>query len=118
NRATAPASSTWTVRNTGTEPVWVASSTLSGADVSQFAVGGTCATRGAANPLAANETCTVVAAFRPTTTGAKTALLTTVTNGPTFTANLTGTGRNLTGTALTDFGDQHVGVSTTRTLRI
>ncbi|HEY6891935.1 MAG TPA: choice-of-anchor D domain-containing protein, partial [Solirubrobacter sp.] len=118
NRATAPASSTWTVRNTGTDPVWVISTTITGADASQFAVAGTCTTRGAANPLAANETCTVVAAFRPTTTGAKTALLTTITNGPTFTANLTGTGRNLTGTALTDFGAQHVGVPATRTLRI
>ncbi|MDA0162377.1 choice-of-anchor D domain-containing protein [Solirubrobacter ginsenosidimutans] len=111
NLPSAPTSKTWTLRNTGTDPVWVVSSVLSGADASQFAVSGTCATRGQANPLALNETCTVVTGFRPTSTGAKSAVLTTVTNGPAFTTGaITGFGRNLTG-ALTDFGDIHVGAT-------
>jgi hypothetical protein len=120
NTPNAPASRVWSVKNTGTDPVWVVSSALSGADVSQFAVTGTCADRGEAKPLAKDETYTVVAEFRPTSTGAKSAVLTTVTNGPTLTTGaLTGFGRNLTGTAVTDFGDQHVGVaSSKRTLRL
>src|ERR687898_3005788 len=77
NTAGAPASRSWLVRNTGTDPVWVLSSTLSGEQVDQFEVTGTCATRGQANPLAANETCTVVVGFVPKTTGVKTTTLTT-----------------------------------------
>src|SRR5688572_25353807 len=84
NSATAPVSRSWLVRNTGTDPVWVVSSALSGEQTNQFTLSGTCADRGQANPLAADETCTVVVAFRPTSTGAKSTVLTTVTNGPTF----------------------------------
>jgi hypothetical protein len=95
------------------------SSTLSGADVSQFAVTGTCADRGQAKPLAKDETCTVVVEFRPTTTGAKSVTLTTVTNGPTFTTGaITGFGRKLSAATVQDFGDQHTGTTVKRTLRI
>jgi hypothetical protein len=117
---TAAASRSWNVTNTGDEPLWIVSSTLSGPDVSQFDVTGTCAARGQAAPLAKGETCTVIVAFKPTTTGAKTVTLTTVTNGPTFTTGaITGFGRKLSATRLTeDFGDQHVGTAVKRTVRI
>ncbi|HZO06710.1 MAG TPA: choice-of-anchor D domain-containing protein [Solirubrobacterales bacterium] len=112
NTATPPASKSWTVKNTGTDPVWVVSSTLSGGETDQFQLSGTCATRGEANPLAANETCTVVVGFLPTSTGPKSTTLTTVTNGPTFTTGaITGTGRHLSASVPVDFGDQHVGVA-------
>jgi hypothetical protein len=117
-RATAPRSRAYTVRNTGDEPVWVVSSTLTGPDVDQFEVTGTCATRGQANPLAKDETCTVTVGFKPTTTGVKSVVLTTVTNGPTFTTGaITGVGRNLSVTATEDFGEAHVGTTVKRTLR-
>ena len=71
-------------------------STLAGPDVSQFQVGGTCANRGQAAPLAKSETCTVIVGFKPTATGAKSVTLTTVTNGPAFTTGaITGFGRKL-----------------------
>lgn len=112
NTPTPPASKSWQVKNTGTDPVWVISSTLVGGDTDQFQLSGTCATRGEANPLAANETCTVIVAFAPTSTGPKSTTLTTVTNGPTFTTGaITGTGRHLSAEIPVDFGDQHVGAS-------
>ena len=112
NTPTPPASKSWLVKNTGTDPVWVISSTLVGGDTDQFQLSGTCATRGESNPLAANETCTVIVAFTPTSTGPKSTTLTTVTNGPTFVTDaITGTGRHLSANVPVDFGDQHVGVS-------
>ena len=80
-----PPAARGSVKNTGTDPVWVVSSTLSRAR--RLAVRGHrhVRDRGGRDPLAANETCTVVVEFRPTSTGAKSAVLTTVTNGPTFT---------------------------------
>ena len=117
-RATAPRSRAYTVRNTGDEPVWVVSSTLTGPDVDQFEITGTCATRGQANPLARDETCTVTVGFKPTTTGLKSVVLTTVTNGPTFvTGAITGVARDLQVTATEDFGETHVGTTVKRTLR-
>lgn len=120
NTPTAPASRSWNVRNTGTDPVWVVSSTLSGDQTNQFSVSGTCAERGQGNPLAANETCTVVVAFQPTSTGAKSTTLTTVTNGPTFTTGaITGFGRHLSAQTPVDFAVQRVGTaSAKRVVRI
>jgi hypothetical protein len=118
NTATAPTSKSWLVTNTGTDPVSVLSSTLSGAQTDQFSLAGTCADRGAANPLAAGQTCTVIVAFKPTSTGAKSTTLTTVTNGPTFTSAITGFGRQLSAQTPVDFTGQRVGTSVKRVVRI
>lgn len=119
NTGGVPASRSWQVRNTGTDPVWVVSSTLGGEQTDQFSVSGTCAERGQANPLAANETCTVVVGFVPTSTGAKATTLTTVTNGPTFTTGaITGFGRKLSAATPVDFGSRRVGTSSTRVVTI
>ena len=85
-----------------------------------FVVSGTCAGRGQAAPLAKSETCTVIVGFKPTTTGAKSVTLTTVTNGPAFTTGaITGFGRRLAAVSLLeDFGGRTVGTSAKRTLRI
>lgn len=110
--ATPPASKSWQVKNTGTDPVWVISSTLGGTDPEQFQVAGTCAERGESRPLAAGETCTVVVGFLPTGTGAKSTVLTTITNGPTFTTGaITGTGRHLVAEVPVAFGALHVGAA-------
>ena len=110
--ASVPASRSYLVTNTGTDPVSVDSSSLSGDQAGQFELSGTCATRGAANPLAAGQSCTVIVGFKPTTTGAKSTTLTVVTNGPTFTTGaITGFGRHLVATPAGDFGDQHVGTA-------
>ncbi|MDA0180718.1 choice-of-anchor D domain-containing protein [Solirubrobacter phytolaccae] len=118
NTATAPASRSYVVTNTGTDPVWVISSTLGGAQTDQFSLAGTCADRGAGNPLAAGQTCTVIVAFKPTSTGSKSTTLTTVTNGPTFvTGAITGFGRHLSAQPV-DFAGQRVGTSVKRVVRI
>jgi len=88
NTATPPATQSWLVKNTGTDLVWVVSSTLGGTDPDQFLLAGTCAERGESKPLAANETCTVVVGLLPTGTGPKSTVLTTVTNGPIFTTEV------------------------------
>jgi hypothetical protein len=120
NTASPPTSRSWLVTNTGTDPVWVVSSTLSGEQTNQFTLSGTCAQRGPSNPLAANQTCTVIVGFQPTSTGLKSTTLTTVTNGPTFaTGAITGTGRHLSAQTPVDFTGQRVGTaSAKRVVRI
>lgn len=115
NTPTPPASRSWLVRNTGTDPVWVVSSELSAPHGDQFTLSGTCVERGPEHPLAANETCTVVVGFQPRSTGAKTTTLTTVTNGPTFTTGaITGTGRHLVAETPVDFGGRRVGTASAK----
>lgn len=118
NTATAPASRSWLVTNTGSDPVAVLSSALSAPHGDQFTLSGTCVERGPDNPLAAGQTCTVVVAFQPRSTGSKSTTLTTVTNGPTFTATVTGFGRKLTAATPVDFGGQRIGTTGKRVVRI
>lgn len=118
NTPTAPASRSYNVTNTGTDPVAVLSSALSAPQGDQFTLAGTCVERGQDNPLAAGQTCTVIVAFQPRSTGLKSTTLTVVTNGPTFTATITGFGRKLTADSPADFGGQHVGTSVKRVVRI
>src|SRR5262245_25992603 len=69
---------TYTLTSTGTDALTVQEVRLNGADAPQFALtGGTCA---AGAVLTQGQTCTVVAAFSPTATGARSTTLTIVTN--------------------------------------
>lgn len=108
---------TFTVRSTGSDPLAVASVSLTGGDAAQFAItADTCSARGVANPLALNESCTVAVAFSPTLAGAgaRTTTLEIATDGgPTLTsAAINGTGRRLEASATTlAFGSARVGAT-------
>lgn len=107
---------TYTVRSTGTDPLAVSSVALTSADAGQFAItADTCSARGAADPLAQNQTCTVAVAFAPTVTGARSTTLAIATNGPALTsAAITGTGRDLAASATAlAFGELRVGAPAT-----
>src|SRR5262245_25819578 len=111
---------TYTVTSTGTDALTVQSIAFSGADAAQFTVtGGTCA---AGTVLAQNQTCTVIAAFAPTATGARTTTLTIGTNAaqPLVSAAITGTGRDLAISAATlNFsGRVGAGAGTAKTVQI
>lgn len=106
---------TYTVRSTGSDPLAIASVTLTGGDAGQFAItADSCSARGIGNPLALNETCTVAVAFAPTAAGAgaRTTTLEIATDGgPTLTsAAINGSGRDLEASASAlDFGAVRVG---------
>ncbi|MDO8185184.1 choice-of-anchor D domain-containing protein [Conexibacter sp. JD483] len=108
---------TYTVRSTGSDPLAIAAVSLTGPDAGQFAITANgCAARGAANPLALNETCTVAVAFAPTAAGAgarTTTLQIATDGGPTLTsAAINGSGRNLEASApALAFGAARVGAA-------
>jgi hypothetical protein len=80
-----------TLTNTGTAPLTISSTALTGANPSQFIYGTTtsCAT------VAAGGTCTFRVRFAPTVTGAASAAITITDNasGSPHAINLTGTGQ-------------------------
>jgi hypothetical protein len=102
---------TFTVTSTGSDPLEIASVSLTGPDAEQFAI----VTNGcaAASPLAPGQTCTVQVVFAPVVTGARTTTLEVATNGPTLTsASLAATGRDLqVSAASASFGRLSVGTT-------
>ena len=87
-RNTTSASQTVTVTNSVALPITLSSITLGGTNANQYVKTQTCGTS-----LAANASCTVSIAFRPTSAGTKTATLTVTPSGATSkTVSITGTG--------------------------
>ncbi|MGD0894371.1 MAG: Ig-like domain-containing protein [Terracidiphilus sp.] len=78
--------------NNQSTPMKISTIGITGADPSDFTVGGTCPT--APNSLPAGQTCQINLAFAPTASGSRTATLSVADNSPNSpqTASLTGTG--------------------------
>lgn len=111
-----------TVSNSGSAPLSLSALTLTGSAAVDFARSGTCSTT---TPLAAGGSCTVVFAFMPSATGARTATLTLASNASNGSAvlSLGGTGAAAPAPAVglapgvLAFGNQTVGsTSTARTV--
>jgi hypothetical protein len=109
------ASTTYTVTNSGNGPLVLGAGavTFSGAGASQWSL----TTDGCSGQtVAAGASCTVVAAFAPTTTGAKSATLRFADNAPASPQTVTLTGRGTAATfsaspASTSFGGQRTGTT-------
>jgi trimeric autotransporter adhesin len=86
----------FTVRNIGTAPLNISAFNLSGSAAGEFTRSGSCAV---GTPLAAAGSCGVTLSFAPTTVGARTALLTIVSDAsnvpPATTVSLSGDGAAL-----------------------
>jgi hypothetical protein len=86
--STSSAAQTVTIANGGTAALTLTSIALSGANSTDFTVGGTCST---ATTVAAGSSCTVTVGFTPTAVGTRSATLSVVSAVGTVTTTLTGT---------------------------